>query len=206
MRGILGPAARAANLGRFDMRIVIAGVIGAIVMFIWGALAHVALPIGEMGMKVASNQDAVMTAMQAGADKGAGVYMVPGMSPEEWRDEAAMKAFQSKYKDAPSAFVVYDPTPNPLIQTMGPPLVKQFISNLLVTLLAAWILAQAATSFGTRVLMGAALGLITWLTVSVPYWNWYRFPMDFTIGALLDSGLGLALASVPMAWWLGRRR
>ena len=188
------------------MRIVIAGVIGGIVMFIWGALAHVALPIGEMGMKVASNQDAVMTAMQAGADKGAGVYMVPGMSPEEWRDEAAMAAFQSKYKDAPSAFVVYDPTPNPLIQTMGPALGKQFVSNLLVALLAAWILAQAATSFGTRVLMGAAMGLVTWLTVSVPYWNWYRFPMDFTIGALLDSGLGLAIASVPMAWWLGRRR
>jgi len=73
-------------------------------------------------------------------------------------------------------------------------------------LLAAWVMAQAATSFGTRVLMGTAMGVVAWLSVSVPYWNWYRFPMDFTIGALLDSGLGLAIASMPMAWWLGRHR
>ena len=188
------------------MRTVIAGVIGGIVLFLWGAIAHVALPIGEMGMKVASQQDATLTALQASADKGAGVYMIPGMSPEEWRDEAAMTAFQSKHKDAPSAFLVYDPTPNPVLQSMGAPLVRQFVIDLLVALLAAWVMAQAATSFGTRVLMGTAMGVAAWLSVSVPYWNWYRFPMDFTIGALLDSGLGLAIASLPMAWWLGRHR
>lgn len=188
-------------------RTLVAGLIGGIVLFIWGAIAHVALPIGEMGMKVAVNQDATIAALQASADKGAGVYMLPGMDPEQWNDEAAMTAFQGKYKDAPSAFLVYDPTPNPVIQSMVGPLVTQFVIDLAICLLAAWIMSRAAL-FGTRVLMGVAMGIIAWLSVSVPYWNWYRFPMDFTIGAYLDSGLGLAIAGVPMAWWLsgGRNR
>ena len=49
-------------------------------------------------------------------------------------------------------------------------------------------------------------GEIAWFLVSVPYWNWYSFPLDFTIAAWLDWGIGMALASVAMAWWLGRRR
>ena len=46
------------------MRTIVAGLIGGIVLFLWGAIAHVVLPIGEMGMKVASNQDAAMTALR----------------------------------------------------------------------------------------------------------------------------------------------
>ena len=188
------------------MRIFIAGLIGGIVLFLWGVIAHVALPIGEMGMKVASGQEAAIAALHASADKGAGVYMIPGAAPETWADEAAMQAFVEKNKDAPSAFVVYDPTPNPNLSNMVPALVKQLVMDLIVGLLAAWILAQAATSFGTRVLMGAAIGVVSWVSISLPYWNWYRFPMDFTVGAWLDSGLGLLIASFPIAWWLGRTR
>jgi hypothetical protein len=188
------------------MRIFIAGLIGGIVLFLWGAIAHTALPIGEMGMKVASDQDTVIAAMQQSADKGAGVYMIPGISPDDWRDEAKLAAFQQKYANAPSAFLVYDPSPNPTLIDMMPALVKQFVIDLLVALLAAWVLAKTAASFGQRVLVGGAIGVISWLATSVPYWNWYRFPVDFTVGAWLDSGLGILIASVPIAWWLGRTR
>ena len=188
------------------MRVFIAGLIGAIVLFVWGAVSHMALPIGEMGMKVARDQDATLSALQASTPEGAGVYMVPGMAPGDWRDEKKMQAFVAQYQGSGSAFVVYDPTPNTTLSDMTPNLAKQFVSDFLVTLLAAWIMSVAALSFGTRVAMGAAMGVIAWLSISVPYWNWYRFPMDFTMGALLDSGLGLFLASIPMAWWLGRRR
>lgn len=188
------------------MRVFIAGLIGGIVLFLWGAIAHVALPIGEMGMKVASDQDAAIAALQSAGTQGQGVYMLPGMEPEKWRDKAAMQAFVEKYKASPSAFVVYNPNPNPSLESMGPALGKQFAIDVLVTLLAAWVMSLAAVSFGTRVAMGGAMGLIAWFAISVPYWNWYCFPMEFTIGALLDSPLGLLIASIPMAWWLGRRR
>ncbi|UHQ18952.1 hypothetical protein LVB87_12260 [Lysobacter sp. KIS68-7] len=188
------------------MRIFIAGFIGAIVFFIWGAVAHMVLPFGEMGMKVATNQEATLGALQSAGNSGAGVYMVPGMSAEAYRDDAQREAFIAKYKDSPGAFIVYDPSPNPVVSSMAPNLLKQFISGYFVCLLAAWIMASSAAGFATRVAMGGAMGLLAWFATNIPYWNWYRFPMDFTVGALLDYGLGLLIASIPMAWWLGRSR
>ena len=75
-----------------------------------------------------------------------------------------------------------------------------------VDLESALDMGLAAVSFGTRVAMGGAMGLLAWFAANVPYWNWYRFPMDFTVGAWLDSGVGLLIASFPIAWWLGRSR
>ena len=49
-----------------------------------------------------------------------------------------------------------------------------------------------------------ALGLFGWLTLSLPYWNWYMFPLNFTLGALIEQVVGWLLAGAAMAWWLGR--
>jgi hypothetical protein len=38
----------------------------------------------------------------------------------------------------------------------------------------------------------------------LPYWNWYRFPLDFTLAALAEQLIGWLLAGAAMAWWLGR--
>ena len=62
-----------------------------------------------------------------------------------------------------------------------------------------------AFGFSRRVVLSIAIDLFAWLQVSVPYWNWYRFPADFTVGNLLEVVLGWALAGAAMAWWLGRR-
>ena len=188
------------------MRVLLAGVIGGIVLFLWGAVAHMALPIGEMGMKVASNQEAALAALEASATPGAGVYMLPGMSPEEWSNEEARKTFAEKAKTTPYAFVIYQPGGNPVNVSMGPSLVKQFVGDTLVALLVAWLMSLAPFAFGRRVLIGTVVGIASWLAISMPYWNWYMFPSDFTLGTLLHVGLGLLIASVPMAWWLGRAR
>jgi hypothetical protein len=188
------------------MRVLVAGVIGGIVLFIWGAVAHMALPIGEMGMKVATNQDAALAAISASATPGAGVYMLPGMTPEEWGNEETRKAFAEKAKASSYAFVIYQPGGNPVNVSMGPALGKQFVGDTLVALLVAWLMSLAPFAFGRRVLIGTVVGLASWVAISIPYWNWYMFPTDFTIGALLDVGLGLLIASVPMAWWLGRTK
>ncbi len=186
------------------MRILIAGLIGGIVMFVWGAVAHMALPIGEMGMKTATEQEAALTAIRT-SGQGEGIYMLPGMSPEQWQDEATRAAFVDKYKSSPYAFVVYRPEGNPALQSMAPNLVKQLLTVVLAGLVAAWILALAS-GFWRRVLIAGALGLFAWLTISVPYWNWYLFPLEFTAASLFEQVAGWLLAGVAMAWWLGRTR
>jgi hypothetical protein len=42
------------------------------------------------------------------------------------------------------------------------------------------------------------------IAVNVSYWNWYHFPLNFTLAAIimeLASGIAAGLA---IAWWMGR--
>lgn len=187
------------------MRIVIAGIIGGIVLFLWGAVAHMALPLGEMGHKTPTRQDAVFDAL-AQSTSGAGVYMYPGIAPEQMRDEAAMAAFRTQNRGKPYAFVVYQPGGSPVIDSMTPHLVKQAIGDVLAALVAAWVLALGAWSFARRVLVAGALGVFSWLTISLPYWNWYLFPLDFTAASLVNQLVDWLLAGAAIAWWLGRAK
>lgn len=102
------------------MRILIAALVGGTLLWLWGAIAHMALPIGEMGHRTAIEQDAAIAALQASATSGDGVYMLPGMAPEQWSDESARNAFSGKYRASPFALVVYRPGGNPGITSMWP--------------------------------------------------------------------------------------
>jgi hypothetical protein len=185
------------------MRILISGVIGGLVFFFWGAVAHLALPIGTMGMQFAAPHEAVLGAMKQDF-QGEGVYILPSLPKDKMGDADATKAFAPTETSNPYAFVVYQ-TQGKDTSQMGDNLVKQWASDTLSALIVSFVLALGAFGFGKRVLVSAALGLFSWLTVSVPWWNWYRFPMDFTIGSLLEQVVGWLIAGIAMAWWLGRK-
>jgi hypothetical protein len=185
------------------MRILIAGVLGGLVMFVWGAVAHMALPIGEAGMKVPESQAMVLEAL-ASSTAGEGVYMYPSISPEQYADGAALEEFRAFSRERPFAWVVWQPAGNPGLQDMAVNLAKQCISCLLAAFALAWILSLAPWSFGRRVLVAGVAALFAWLTLSVPYWNWYLFPTSFTVGALAEQVIGWLLAGAAIAWWLGR--
>ena len=185
------------------MRILIAGLIGGLVMFMWGAVAHMALPIGEMGVKIPAQQEAALDAIGR-SSAGAGVYMYPSMPMEDWSDANKARAFGEQVRGKPSAFVVYQPNGNPAAQSMTPNLVKQFLAVTAAALLVAWVMALGPWGFSRRVLIAGAMGLFAWLTISLPYWNWFMFPLDFTIATLIEQVVGWLLAGAAMAWWLGR--
>ena len=50
----------------------------------------------------------------------------------------------------------------------------------------------------TRVVVAGAMGLFAWLTISVPYWNWYMFPVSFTLGAWIEQVVGWVLAGAAI--------
>jgi hypothetical protein len=169
----------------------------------WGAVAHMALPIGEMGVKVPTQQQAVLDAI-APTTSGEGIYMYPSVSAETMKDPAAMEAFAAQSRGKAFAFVVYQPGGNPIMQSMTPNLVKQLVTCILAALVAAWVLSLGAWGFGRRVLIAGAMALFGWISLGVPYWNWYMFPTSFTTGSLIEQVVGWLLAGAAMAWWLGR--
>jgi hypothetical protein len=47
------------------MRILVAGVLGGIVMYVWTSIAHMALPLREAGINEIPNESVVLIAMQS---------------------------------------------------------------------------------------------------------------------------------------------
>lgn len=187
------------------MRVFIAGLLGGIVFFVWGAVSHMALGLGDMGFRYGTPHEAALAALKQDAAEP-GIYYLPSVPKEKMGDQAAMKALAEASAGQGYAFVVYQPGGNPGAASMGPMLGKQFATDLVAALLAAWLLALGAFGFGKRVMIATSLGLFAWLVMAVPYWNWYMFPLDYTLGLLGKYVLGWALSGAVMAWWLERGR
>lgn len=181
-------------------RILIAGVLGGIVLFLWGAAWHMLVP--DTSMQYLSDSKPVQEALQATAP-GAGFYLFParpmptGLSEEQQKAEE--KKMQEEWEKGPSGVIVYLPSGGEAMSTKQ--LVIQFATDLACGLIAAMLLAAAAASCGylRRVLFTALLGLLAFLAIALPQWNWYGFPADFTLSALVEQTVGFLLMGFFMA-------
>jgi hypothetical protein len=61
------------------VRILLAGVLSGIVMFIWTSIAHMALPLGEAGINEIPNESTVLGGMQSSMGDKTGLYIFPGL-------------------------------------------------------------------------------------------------------------------------------
>jgi len=187
------------------MRIFVAALIAAVVVFLWQFVAHMLLPIGQMGFRLPTNEDVVLQAVSTGLPTP-GIYYLPSIDPNKMNDEATKKAWAEKSLKSPFVWAVVNAPPTGDPTSMGPQLTKQFITNFLSAWLATFVLAATAWTFGPRVLGALAFGLFGWLMNIVPLWTWYRFPSDFIVGNLLEEAIGWILGGIAIAWWLGRTR
>ena len=184
----------------------IAGLLAAVLMFIWGFIAHDVLPTAELGLKTTPTEDAVMASIKSNMN-GSGMYIIPGKDMTEAKklsgdaQKAAMKTAQDKWFGGPTAIVVYNDHPG---AGFGQLLGGEFLS----TLIAAWIMAFAFSAalpnlktFASRVLFVTAIGLLPLFVVDLSLWNWYQFPDGYLITSITDYGVGALLAGIFFAWF-----
>lgn len=184
-------------------KILLAGVVGGLVMFIWGAIAHTVLPIGSMGLKILPNEDAVLGPMKQAVPES-GLYFFPGMDMSRKPTEAEQHAWEAKYEAGPTGLLLYTAHGS---KPMSP---RQLLAELVTDVFSALILAlvfsrMAAVSAWCRAMAGALLGLFAWLSLSTSYWIWYGFPAAFIVGEGLDQTIGWFLAGAVQGWLLKSR-
>ncbi|WP_426699688.1 hypothetical protein ACPPVV_09650 [Rhodanobacter sp. Col0626] len=185
------------------MRVLVAGLIGGILMFVWGVVAHMALGLGEVGFRLPANENVALSGLQEGLGSQAGVYMLPSLDPKKMGNVAEVRAYSIKAVRSPYAWVVYQPQGTDMMQ-MGPQIGRQWASDTLSALALAFVMGLAGLGFRRRLAVAAAAAIFAWLSTMLPYWNWYRFPLDFTYAALGEQLIGWLIAGAAMAWWLGR--
>jgi hypothetical protein len=71
-------------------RTLSAGLLGGIAMYIWTAVAHMALPLGEAGIKQVPNEPAVLSAMRASLGEAHGLYVFPVMGSGPYAEKLAV--------------------------------------------------------------------------------------------------------------------
>lgn len=187
-------------------KILIGGIVAGLILFIWSAIAHMALPIGDMGIKSIPNEDAVLAVLKANINEP-GFYFFPG---SEWmqskslpadQQKAVMEAWEKKYQAGPRGIMVYHPTGDTPMSAKQ--LVIEFVSDVVAGLIVAFALAMGLarlTTFGARVGFCTLLGLLGWVLIDFSYWNWYGFPTSYEVAQFLDQVVGMALAGVGLAF------
>jgi hypothetical protein len=164
-------------------RILLAGVLGAIAMFIWTAIAHMATPLGEAGIGETANDEALLAAMQSSIGAKSGLYMFPGMGlgpdASHAQRSGAMNEYKAKLEKNPSGLLMYHPAGSrPMVMSKN--LTIEFITELIQALLVVALLAQTSiATFGGRVGFVTVAGILAAITTNISYWNWWGFPMAY---------------------------
>jgi hypothetical protein len=184
-------------------RIFLTGVLGAIAMFAWTSIAHMALPLGEAGVQNTMNDDPLLSALKSTVNDKPGLYIYPsmGLGPDATHAQRseAMKAFEAKLEKNPSGFFIYHPAGSRPMN-MGKYLSIEFITELCEALLAVWLLAKTRiVTFGGRVGFVTAAGIMAGIATNVSYWNWWGFPGNYTAAYIFIQVVGFFLVGLVAA-------
>jgi hypothetical protein len=153
------------------------------------------LPIGEMGLQNAPNEESLATAVKASVPKP-GLYYLPGMDKSKPQSEA-MDAHVKNVAKGPYGLMVLYPNGRDISMAMRLPI--EFGTNVVCALLAAIVVSQLKPGFIVRVACVTLFGLLAAIMTAVPFWNWYGFPTDFTLAQIVEHTVGWLLAGIALA-------
>lgn len=182
-------------------RVIIAGLVGGIVLYMWGFLTHMVIPLGETGFNYLSQEQEqkVFSATKPTITEP-GLYVLPGYDQSLKGDEltADLERWSKAYEKGPNIFMVYHPEGT--VPMSGKTLGIQLLCDMAVALICAIFVGLIRQkSFGTKIGMVVLLGLLAFLETDAAYANWWRFPLDYTGAQLLEKLGGMLLAGIVLA-------
>jgi hypothetical protein len=185
-------------------RIILAGFLAGIAMFIWSSIAHMVLPLGEAGVhRQIPNEDQLLASIQTNLGDNAGLYLFPalgiGDNASRQEQKEAMAHYEEKLARNPSGFLVYHPTGTRQF-SFGKLFLVEFGTELLEAILAVYLLAKTRiTSFGGRTGFVFLVGIVAAIATNVSYWNWYGFPSVYIAAYMTVQIIGFLCAGLVAA-------
>jgi hypothetical protein len=168
-------------------RILIVGVLAGLAMFVWESIAHMVLPLGEMGLSSLPNEAAVRAALAAGVGNHDGLFFYPA----------------TQMGDTPSpgpwGLLLYHPAFSFSWAVLG----WEALVELVMGVGLAWLVALAApASFRRSMAISALVGLAAAVAVSPSYTIWFGFPAAYTAGQMIVAFGDYLVGGLIIAWLL----
>ena len=180
---------------------IVAGLLAAVVIFIWNSMAWMALPHHKMVGKEVADSKPVLEYLKA-QNLETGVYFFPGMTEMQNDQEGVMQIYREGHF---VPFMVYTADPK------DPMMVGTMIMGFIYLVIAGWLAAELLTlakaklsGRGQEVLFILGLALFASLTVHMTQVNWFYFPFSYVLMDIIDLIVGWALGGFVISWWLGR--
>jgi hypothetical protein len=173
------------------MKPILAAALGGLVVFVWGAIAHMMLPLGHAGMSPLPNDQAITSVLRQQI-AGDGFYYFPAPDTSIADETAREQAHEAAMKTGPYGLLLYHPHGGEMMTTGQ--LLTELATNVLAALLLTIVLMRARAGLLGGAAIGLLFGLFTWLSLSASYWNWYGYPDDYFVAQGVIEGVG---------WFLG---
>ncbi len=181
-------------------KILLAGLLGAIVAFVWGFISWVVLPWHNMVMNKIKNEDAVVEVLEANFDR-TGVYVFPGYEESQPMDSPVNQAVAEKFRRGPVGTIMYKIEGR---DAMDP---RQFVFGFFIYFIGASFLAMLLSlatdklvKYCHRVIFVGMIGLFASVVSHLSDWNWLWYPTRFSLVNSADLTLTWIFAGLVIAW------
>jgi len=182
-------------------QLALGSVLGALVLFVWSAIAWMVIPWPGEPLRSFTNEDAVAQAIAANAPRS-GNYLLPnepkrtaGMSDEQYK--AAGQAAMERMLRGPMIFAAVRLEPS---KSFGVALAIQFLTQLVLALLATLLLLQTnGLSRAGRIGFVAAIGVVVFVGGHADEWNWFSFSNAYMLMQFGAIVIGWVLAALVIS-------
>jgi len=171
-------------------RILLAGVLGGFALFMWGGVSHNVLGLGAIGVQYLPQQQPIMDALRASVPQS-GLYV--------FQQADAAGQVPADKAGGPYGIMIYHSAGAGSVMTGR--LVNQCLLHIAMALFAVFLLSLVSgrTSFISRVGFVTFVGLGVALMTHVEYWNWYGFPLSYTITSIFIVVVGFLFVGLIAA-------
>jgi hypothetical protein len=181
------------------------GILGGIIVFIWGMVSWMVLPWHMMTMNKFYNEEQVAHVIKQNASES-GMYMLPCTHcGDSSASERQIRRGKEMMRNGPMVFSAVK------LEGMDPTSVRPFIRGLIIDIIAAffitWLLLQTkGLKYGKQVWFVTVIGLIAGILGLLPGWNWMGFSSSYTLLCILDLVIGWFLAGLLIAKLASHKR
>jgi len=157
-------------------------IVGGVIVFLWLMISWILFPMHKMAMNNFTDEREVTSCVLRAAPKD-GIYVIP--SYEE----------QTEGRAQTEPFIFVNVVRSADLKNMGRPIIISIITQIVGAFLITYLLLRAkAMKYWNRVWFVTIVGIVVALLGTVPAWNWWHFPIGWTILEIFD---------IAIAWFLG---